>query len=238
MRIFSKMPESDMKVLIIDNTQDRDCWGSSDLKRFVTTSPDRTAFVRRSPQGDLPDSIRGYDRIILSGSRSSCLTNDPWVSKLDHLIREALTENRPMLGVCYGHQAIARVLGGKPVLRKGSEGEFGWTEIEVVSPSNLFRGLPARFWTFSSHYEEVSELPPGMKLLAQSKKCAIQASQLGDRPVFGIQFHPEKNLDDSKKSFREWKRERRSNILRPSDGSKIYSAEVGEKIFGNFMAGL
>jgi GMP synthase (glutamine-hydrolysing) len=224
-----------MKVLIIDNTQDRDCWGSADLKRFVTNSPDRTAFVRRAPQSDLPDSVHEYDRIILSGSRSSCLSDDPWVAKLDHLIREALTENRPILGVCYGHQAIARVLGGKNVLRKGHAGEFGWTEIEIVAPSPLFKGLPERFWSFSSHYEEVSEIPPGMKLLAQSKACAIQATQLEGRPVYGIQFHPEKDLGDTKKSLREWSLEKRKNVLRENDSPKLYNADVGTKIFGNFL---
>lgn len=227
-----------MKVLIIDNTQDRNCWGSADLKRFVTTSPDRTAFVRRAPQGDLPDSIRGYDRIILSGSRSSCLSDDPWVTKLDHLLREALSENRPILGVCYGHQALARVLGGNKCLGKGSRGEFGWTEIEVLTPNPLFQGLPKKFWSFSSHYEEVSALPPGMKILARSKDCAIQASQLGERPVYGIQFHPEKDLTDTTKSFNEWKSDRLKNVSFMTSRQELYNAEVGSKIFGNFLANL
>lgn len=226
-----------MKVLIIDNTRDLDCWGSADLRSFVTKSPDRTAFVRRAPENDLPDSVRGYDRIILSGSRTSCLEEGEWVSKLDSLLKEAIRESRPILGVCFGHQALNRVLGGRSILRKGHPGEFGWTEIEVVERAPLFDGLPDRFWSFSSHYEEVAELPKGMRLLARSERCAIQACRLEDLPVYGIQFHPEKDLPSTDKSIAGWKKDdRKDQILRAKDGPKIYDAKVGDQIFGNFLA--
>lgn len=226
-----------MKVLIIDNTRDLDSWGSADLRDFVTKAPDRTAFVRRAPECDLPESIRDYDRVIVSGSRTSCLEEGPWVSKLDQLLKDALRRSRPILGVCYGHQALNRVLGGKGVLRKGSPGEFGWTEIEILERAPLFEGLADRFWSFSSHYEEVAELPKGMRLLARSENCNIQACRLEDLPVYGIQFHPEKHLAAAEKSIAGWKRDSRKNeILRPGEGRKIYDAKVGEKIFDNFLS--
>jgi len=225
-----------MKVLIIDNTRDLDCWGSADLRSFVLKSPDRTAFVRRAPEDDLPKSVKGYDRIILSGSRTSCLEEGPWVSHLDELLKEALRESRPILGVCYGHQALNRVLGGRNILRRGNLGEFGWTEIEIVERAPLFDGLPDRFWSFSSHYEEVAELPKGMRLLAKSERCAIQACRLEDLPVYGIQFHPEKDLESTEKSIAGWRKDSRKEILRAKDGSKIYDAKVGERIFGNFLS--
>lgn len=134
-----------MKVLIIDNTLDPDSWGCSNLKKYVTRSTDRTAFVRRAPSEDLPDSIRGYDRVILSGSRTSCLDQTEWTNKLDLLMREALNTNRPILGVCYGHQTLNRVLGGRQLLRKAPKSEFGWTEIELVERAPLFEGLPDKF---------------------------------------------------------------------------------------------
>jgi GMP synthase (glutamine-hydrolysing) len=226
-----------MKVLIIDNTRDPESWGSADLRRFVTKSPDRTAFVRRAPENDLPDSLRGYDRIILSGSRTSCLEEGDWVSRLDTLIRKAIRESRPLLGVCYGHQAISRVLGGTKVLRRGETGEFGWTEIEIVERAPLFDGLPDRFWSFSSHSEEVAELPKGMRLLAKSEACGVQAGRLEDLPVYGIQFHPEKDLPSTEKSIAGWKRDhRRNEILHPKGGPKYYDPRVGERIFENFLS--
>ena len=226
-----------MKVLIIDNTRDRDSWGSSDLRNFVTKSPDRTAFVRRAPEGDLPRSLKGYDRVILSGSRTSCLEEGPWISKLDDLIREAIREAKPLLGVCYGHQALNRSLGGRRLLRRAELGEFGWTQIEIVERAPLFEGIADRFWSFSSHYEEVTELPKGMRLLAKSAACPIQACRLEDLPVYGIQFHPEKDLPSTVKSIEGWKKDdRRDRISREKDGAKLFDPAVGEKIFGNFLA--
>ncbi len=226
-----------MKVLIIDNTLDPDSWGCSNLKKYVLRSSDRTAFVRRSPTADLPESIRGYDRLVLSGSRMSCLDKTPWTDKLDGLVLEALNTNRPILGVCYGHQTLNRTLGGRQVLRKAPQSEFGWTEIEVIEKAPLFAGLPDRFWTFSSHYEEVTELPKGMRLLARSNDCAVQACRLEDLPVYGIQFHPEKSLEESKRSIAGWKKdERRSQIRFPEESEKYFDETVGDRIFENFLS--
>jgi GMP synthase (glutamine-hydrolysing) len=228
-----------MKVLIIDNTRDRDCWGSADLSEFVVRSPDRTAFVRRAPEEDLPVSIRGFDRIILSGSRSSCHETGPWVSKVDHLIRTALQEAKPILGVCYGHQALSRVLGGPESLRKAATGEYGWIEVEIVERAPLFEGLSDRFWSFASHSEEISTLPKGMRLLARTADCAVQACRLEDLPVYGVQFHPEKNFESATRSIENWKKGPLKNQVRfPSGGKKFYDPTVGEKIFGNFLKDL
>jgi GMP synthase-like glutamine amidotransferase len=226
-----------MKVLIIDNTRDADSWGSADLRSFVTKSPDRTAFVRRAPDEDLPTSVRDYDRIILSGSRTSCREEGAWISKLDRLLQEAIRESRPILGVCYGHQALNRALGGREVLRRAPKGEFGWTEIEVLERAPLFEGLPDRFWSFSSHFEEVAELPKGMRLLAKSAECGIQACRLEDLPIYGIQFHPEKDRASTEKSIASWKKdERKDFILHPTASAKYYNGNVGERIFGNFLS--
>lgn len=226
-----------MKVLVIDNTLDRDSWGSSELSTFVQKSPDRTAFIRRAPQSDLPESSRGYDRIILSGSRTSCFEETTWVGKLDAFLKEALNAGKPILGVCYGHQALNRVLGGSTLLRKGPKGEFGWTEIELIERSPLFNGLPDKFWSFSSHYEEISSLPKGMRHLARSSDCEIQACRLGELPVYGIQFHPEKDLKSAYASISAWKKDDRKNkILHEKMGEKLYSPHVGNRIFENFLS--
>jgi GMP synthase (glutamine-hydrolysing) len=226
-----------MKVLIIDNTLDRDCWGSEDLRRFVTTSGDRTAFVRRAPQGDLPSSLRGFDRVIVSGSRTSCLEEGDWIAREDELLREAVSTGKPLLGVCYGHQALNRAIGGRELLRKAAEPEYGWTQIEITERAPLFEGLPEKFWSFSSHYEEVATPAKGMKLLARSERCGVQACRYEDKPIYGIQFHPEKLLEDTAKSIAGWKKDpkRRKIILDERKGPKLYDAKVGERIFSNFL---
>jgi GMP synthase (glutamine-hydrolysing) len=174
--------------------------------------------------------------LIVSGSRASCLEESPWVERLDDLLREAVSLGKPTLGVCYGHQALNRSIGGKKVLRRSPAGEFGWTEIEILERAPLFEGLPDRFWSFSSHYEEVQDLPKGMRLLARSADCGIQACRYEDLPVYGIQFHPEKNLEETRKSVEDWKKDHRKDLIRhPEKAKKLYNPKVGDTIFENFL---
>ena len=114
-----------MKILIIDNNMDRECWGSPDLCRFAKLSPDATIYVRRGPLGDLPKNLHEINRIIVSGSRASCRGDDPWIEQLVVWIRKALDLQIPYLGVCFGHQLLARALGGKEALREARQAEFG-----------------------------------------------------------------------------------------------------------------
>lgn len=225
-----------MRILIIDNNMDEDSWGASDLRRYAVRHPGTTVYVRRGPHDDLPQDLSRVDKIVLSGSRTSCLEEAPWISRLDALVKKALNENKPLLGVCYGHQVLNRVVGGKELMRVGETPEFGWTKIEQVEDSPLFAGLGKSFYTFSSHFEEVASLPKGMKLLARSKDCAIQACQLENRPVFGIQFHPERDLDGAEKTFADRRKKGTPKVLlHPKDSHKLYDPKVGKTIFDNFF---
>lgn len=215
----------------------KESWGSEDLKRYVLRHPTRSAYVRRGPHDDLPESIRAYDKLILSGSLTSCLAEGPWITKLDDLIREALEAGKPILGVCFGHQSLIRATGGVNYLRKGSTPEYGWTEIErTESESKLFEGLPNKFYSYSSHLEEVASLPTGMRHLAKSDRCGIQAYEIIGKPAFGIQFHPEKDLESSKKSIKDKLASKDAPfVLRPNESEKLYDAKVGDTIFENFL---
>jgi GMP synthase (glutamine-hydrolysing) len=224
-----------VRLLIIDNNIDHDSRGAPDLRREAAASG-ATVHVRRAPEGDLPADPAPFDRILVSGSKTSALADAPWITSLLEFIRRAIDQGKPFLGVCYGHQALVRALGGVESVRRGRESEIGWTRIERLGDGGpLFAGLPDTFYTFSSHVEEVARLPDGMKRLARSELCEIQACQLGDRPVFGIQFHPEKNGDDAEKTFAHWRREGTGPLLRAADTSKLYDPAVGATLFGNFF---
>lgn len=230
-----------MRVLVVDNNIDRDCWGAQDLARFGSlpslSASGVSIYVRRGPQRDLPNDLRPFDKIILSGSRTSALDNSPWVQDLETLVRRFVDLGRPLLGVCYGHQILARAFGGEDAVRKAVEPEFGWTEIEILEESLLFRGLPRKFHSFSSHFEEVAKLPQNMKRLAKSRACDIQAIQLEGKPVFGIQFHPEKEIEDVEKILKERIEQGTPNkLLHPKESKKYYDPKSSELIFRNFLS--
>jgi GMP synthase (glutamine-hydrolysing) len=230
-----------VRILVIDNNIDRNCWGSPELVRFGKLVPGATVHVRRAPEGDLPVSPAFFDRIIVSGSKTSAMDSSPWVLALHEFIRRALDMGKPYLGVCYGHQSLVRALGGSDTVRKGAVPEIGWTKVEIVEDpgkqqASLLAGLPREFYTFSSHFEEVSQLPAGMLRLAKSQDCEIQACQLEGRPVFGIQFHPEKNLAEAELSLEERKKSKtRVPLLFPEKSKQLYDPSVGEIIFRNFL---
>src|SRR4051812_32059691 len=111
-----------MRVLIIDNMIDPDCWGSSDLRGFAQAAPGAIVHVRRAPHGDLPRSPKDFDRVIVSGSKTRVDDDSPWVLKLLDFIRATLNENKPYLGVCYGHQMLARALVGEEAVGAAARG--------------------------------------------------------------------------------------------------------------------
>lgn len=234
-----------MKLLIIDNTLDLDSWGSSELRRLAALAPAATIHTRRAPHGDLPASPRGYDRIIVSGSKTSALADAPWIEDLHRFVGQTLDESIPYLGVCFGHQTLARVVSGNTgtgqgsqVCRKAKTPEIGWTKIQVVGESELFKGLSKEFFSFSSHYEEVGKLPSSLQNFARSADCAIQAVQLGTKPVFGIQFHPEKDIPSAEKTFAAKKKSPQTKndpLLYPGQSKKYFDPNVGEAIFKNFL---
>ncbi|MBI1812682.1 glutamine-hydrolyzing GMP synthase [Candidatus Peregrinibacteria bacterium] len=96
----------------------------------------------------------------------------------------------PILGLCYGHQLIAHVLGGEVTM--GKVREYGRTDIEVLDRgSSLFRNLSQFLTVWMSHGDEVTKLPEGFTHIARSQSSAIAAMADEERKIFGLQFHVE-----------------------------------------------
>lgn len=229
-----------MNILLIDNTRDPDCRGSADLCRSLRASldpaADVTLRVRRAPEEDLPEGPEPFDRILMSGSSTPAGEEAPWIDRLLAFTRRAVELGKPLLGICYGHQILARALGGSEAVGRAAVAEFGWTEIELLEDSALFRGMPRRFHSFSSHFDEVVRLPAGMRRLARSADCGIQACGVEGRPAFGVQFHPEKDPAGARRSLEERRRKGApSRPLDPAEGGKFYDPRVAGALFGNFL---
>ncbi|MBE3589625.1 MAG: glutamine-hydrolyzing GMP synthase [Firmicutes bacterium] len=96
---------------------------------------------------------------------------------------------RPVLGICYGMQLLAHLLGGRVV--PGAVGEYGRARLTVEEPLDLFHGLPPSMDVWMSHGDHVVEPPPGFRVLARSEAGVIAAVGDPERRWYGVQFHPE-----------------------------------------------
>ena len=125
------------------------------------------------------------DGIVLSGGALS-LEGTETLGRVSEWIDRVEV---PVLGICVGHQFLGRHFGGT-VAKAGAE--FGRVELTVDAPDHaLFHGLPASFHVWENHNDQVLEPPPRWRTLAHSPTCRVQAMSHPDRPVFGVQFHPE-----------------------------------------------
>ncbi len=95
----------------------------------------------------------------------------------------------PILGICYGMQLTAKLLGGK--VWAAPRREYGHATIQVARQGELFRGLPRRISVWMSHGDEVERVPPGFIALASTSTSPVAAMADPRRRLYGLQFHPE-----------------------------------------------
>ncbi len=122
--------------------------------------------------------------IILSGGPSSVFE-----SGHPRMDRRVLDMGIPVLGICYGMQILARIMGG--TVEKGKGGEYGPARIAVQHQIGIFAGLPSRLNVWMSHGDQVTKAPEGFQVLAGTSACPIAAMANSARKIYGIQFHPE-----------------------------------------------
>jgi GMP synthase-like glutamine amidotransferase len=158
------------------------------------------AFIAR--EGQLPAPAE-FSHIILTGSEASILERDPWVDAEADLVRQAMAAGTAVLGSCWGHQLLAFALAGERHVRRAARPEIGWIPIRLERASGLLGREGTTIYAFSSHFDEVVGLPGGFKILASSPGCAVQAFQVGDGPVWGLQCHPEINIETGRRFIRD-----------------------------------
>jgi GMP synthase (glutamine-hydrolysing) len=95
----------------------------------------------------------------------------------------------PVLGICYGMQALCQELGG--AVRRGEEREYGRARIRVSEASGLLEGTPREQTVWMSHGDRVESLPEGFHTLASTAGVPVAAAGDPERGLYGLQFHPE-----------------------------------------------
>ncbi|MDQ2091259.1 type 1 glutamine amidotransferase [Marimonas arenosa] len=132
--------------------------------------------------GMFPESAESCDGWLITGSRHGAYEDHPWIPPLEELIRQIAASERPLIGVCFGHQIIAQALGGKVEKFQG-----GW----AVGPQNYDidgQTLKLNAW----HQDQVTALPPGAQVIGSNRFCVNAALLIGDN-ILTIQPHPEFN---------------------------------------------
>ncbi len=95
----------------------------------------------------------------------------------------------PVLGICYGMQLIAHLMGGK--VQKARSREYGRAELEILQTDGLFHGLGNRQTVWMSHGDRIEVVPPGFRVIATSNNSPVAAFSDQAGQIYGVQFHPE-----------------------------------------------
>jgi GMP synthase (glutamine-hydrolysing) len=135
---------------------------------------------------DFQDSdLEGVKGVILSGA--PLLVTEIDTTPYEDKMKWILTIEVPVFGICFGHQLIGILHGAFPNRMREDR---DWQVIESLEESPLFNRLPNEFRMMEDHCEAIS-IPPGFQLIASSDACVNEAMQHREKPIYGVQFHPE-----------------------------------------------
>ena len=95
----------------------------------------------------------------------------------------------PVLGICYGAQAMVHVLGGQ--VKKSDVDEYGKTNLEIIHDSKIFRDVEKKSVVWMSHADRIFELPKDFSVTAQTENCPVAAAENPAKNLYAVQFHPE-----------------------------------------------
>jgi GMP synthase-like glutamine amidotransferase len=139
--------------------------------------------------GVFPKTIHAFDGYVITGSPASANGSEAWISELMTFIQALNTAKIPTIGVCFGHQVIARALGGEVSKNPGGWG-FGIADTEFVHLEPWMLPALKTISLYAAHAEQVSKLPEGAEVLGGSAFCPIGAYKIGAH-IMTTEYHPE-----------------------------------------------
>jgi GMP synthase-like glutamine amidotransferase len=160
----------------------------------------------RVVSGEFPDSAHECDGYITTGSRYGVNDRSPWIDQLEEFVATLVREEIKFVGICFGHQILAKALGGKV-----EQSDRGWAvgvscnRVDVhkdwMSPQQEALNLVV------SHHDQVVQLPEGIEVLASSDFCPYYMFQYGQH-IMSVQGHPEFS-----KAYSDALMDKRANLI-------------------------
>jgi GMP synthase-like glutamine amidotransferase len=188
------------KVLVVQNIP---CETLGTLEQMF--KKDGFAVENVDAQQGAPASAKGYSAVVILGGPMAVYDNLPYLQKEQDLIRDAMKNNVPVLGVCLGSQLIAQAAGGR--VYKGAKKEIGWHDVTLSEEgrAGLFSGIKEQKMRVFQWHGDTYDLPKNARILAYSDLYP-QAFQIGS--AIGIQFH----LEVDERMIKSWMKEYEAEV--------------------------
>jgi GMP synthase-like glutamine amidotransferase len=184
-----------MRALVITHTPSE---GPGTLAQWLPAVGVQLDVVEPWNGGVLPERVTEHDALIVMGGPQQAYDDGsaPWLRQTKDLLRTAVADGLPVLGICLGGQLLAEALGGR--VRAGDNGpELGARLVskrDAAVDDPVFSDIPLSPVVIQWHWDEISELPAGALLLAASPRYPHQAFRVGTK-AYGLQFHIETPAD-------------------------------------------
>jgi len=190
-----------MKTLIINCYRNRQDEKIKDYFGLISNLSSYEYDVKYHRDIEKNHNVENYNFIIISGSEN-CISKKQYSPDFLEFLKRV---NIPVLGICYGHQIIAKafsveIIHGSEAINKPYPERP--EEVQILDKNEIFIGLKNKINVYESHQEYVN--PEyldkfGIKLLASSKSCPVEAFKHLKRPLYGVQFHIERSGEVGKK---------------------------------------
>ncbi|PMR73380.1 glutamine amidotransferase-related protein [Billgrantia endophytica] len=156
---------------------------------FHRVDPALELRVWRCVDGEIPDDLDAVDAWMTTGSKFGVNDGLEWVDALCAFVRELWTAGKPLVGICFGHQLMAKALGGE-VIKSPRGWGVGMSFNRVEARAGWMEPWQPGLNLLVSHQDQVNGLPPDTRVLAGSDFCPTYLMQVGGH-FLGVQGHPE-----------------------------------------------
>jgi GMP synthase-like glutamine amidotransferase len=137
--------------------------------------------------GELPDQPEQYDAVVLTGSIANVTSHEAWMDKLYEHIQRLHAAKVKLIGICFGHQAIAHALGGEVA---PANPQVGNVAVDIVRPQAWMQPAKGSVYLLCGNFQQVVCLPEGAEAIGIQAHCPFPLYQIAEH-ILGCQYHPE-----------------------------------------------